>query len=49
MSKNARLASENYELSWEKRAKELESFYFSQMDRSRELTKHGKNEVQMLQ
>jgi O-antigen/teichoic acid export membrane protein/glycosyltransferase involved in cell wall biosynthesis len=49
MSKNARLASENYELSWEKRAKELESFYFSQMDRSRKLTKHGKNEVQMLQ
>ncbi len=34
MSRNARLASENHELSWEQRAKELESFYFSRISRT---------------
>lgn len=49
MGENARLTSKRYDLSWKKRAQELENFYFQRMDQKQETGDYGKNEVQMLQ
>lgn len=49
MGANAIQASKKFEFSWEKRAEELQDFYFSQIARTRELNNHGIDEVQVLQ
>ena len=49
MGANAVQASKKFEFSWEKRAEELQDFYFSQIARTRELNNHGIDEVQVLQ
>lgn len=49
MSNNALLASKDYKLGWEKRAKELEKFYYSRINLTQEAENHGKFEMQMLQ
>jgi len=41
--------AKKFEFSWEKRAEELQDFYFSQIARTRELNNHGIDEVQVLQ
>lgn len=49
MQKNALMVSKGNELSWKKRAKELQDFYYSQITSTREVDDNGIDEVQVLQ
>lgn len=49
MSKNALMVSEGIELSWKRRAEELQEFYFSKILGNREVGENGIDEVQVLQ